>query len=115
MKQKHSWEITDEFWAIAEPLIPKKTRDPDKSYQRKTSGGRPPMKPRMALEAIFYVLRIGIHWKALPFPLVLPVPSIAISCFGQKQAFLRLCGLEDYIRMIKSNAPVGRGYAETVV
>jgi transposase len=25
MKQKHSWEITDEFWAIAEPLIPKNT------------------------------------------------------------------------------------------
>ena len=25
MKQKHSWEITDEFWAVAEPLIPKKT------------------------------------------------------------------------------------------
>ena len=24
MKQKHLWEITDEFWAIAEPLIPKK-------------------------------------------------------------------------------------------
>jgi len=66
MKQKHSWDITDEFWAIAEPLIPKKTRDPDKEYKRKQGGGRPPMEPRKALEAIFYVLRTGIQWKALP-------------------------------------------------
>jgi transposase len=68
MKQKHSWEITDEFWAVAEPLIPKKTRDPnnDKAYQRKPGGGRPPMQPRMVLAAIFFVLRTGIQWKALP-------------------------------------------------
>ena len=66
MRQKHSWEITDEFWAVAEPLIPKKTREPGKEYQRKPGGGRPPMEPRKALEAIFYVLRTGIQWKALP-------------------------------------------------
>jgi transposase len=66
MKQKHSWEITDEFWSIAEPLIPKKTRNPDKAYQRKQGGGRPPIEPRTALQAIFYVLRTGIQWKALP-------------------------------------------------
>ena len=68
MKQKYSWEITDEFWAFAEPLIPKKTRDPDNNiaYQRKPGGGRPPMSPRKVLEAIFFVLRTGIQWKALP-------------------------------------------------
>ena len=66
MKQKHSWEITDEFWAIAEPLIPIKPRDPDKAYQRKPGGGRRPMEPRKALEAIFFVLRTGIQWNALP-------------------------------------------------
>ena len=68
MKQKLSWEITDEFWTIAEPLIPKRTRDPDNNiaYQRKPGGGRRPMEPRMVLAAIFYVLRTGIQWKALP-------------------------------------------------
>jgi transposase len=66
MKQKRSWEITDEFWAVAEPLIPQKTRDPDKTYQRKEGGGRRPMEPRTALEAIFFVVRTGIQWKALP-------------------------------------------------
>ena len=59
MKQKHSWEITDEFWAVAEPLIPKKTRDPDKAYKRKQGAGRPPMEHRKVLEAIFFVLRTG--------------------------------------------------------
>jgi transposase len=66
MKQTHSWEITDAFWAMAEPLIPKKLRDPQKAYQRKPGAGRPPMEPRRVLEAIFYVLRTGIQWKALP-------------------------------------------------
>jgi len=66
MKQKRSWEITDEFWAMAEPLVPKKTRGPDKAYQRKAGGGRHPMEPRKALEAIFFVLRTGIQWNALP-------------------------------------------------
>ena len=66
MKQKKSWEITDEFWEAAAPLIPKKERDGNKRYKRKPGGGRPPMEPRKVLEAIFYVLRTGIQWNALP-------------------------------------------------
>jgi len=66
MRQKQSWEITDGFWEAAQPLIPKKERNPDKNYQRRPGGGRSPMDPRRVLEAIFYVLRTGIQWKALP-------------------------------------------------
>ncbi|MDR1286441.1 MAG: transposase [Treponema sp.] len=66
MKQKKSWEITDAFWKKAEPLLPRKTRDQSKEYQRKPGGGRPPLASRKVLEAIFYVLRTGIQWKALP-------------------------------------------------
>jgi transposase len=66
MKQKHSWEITDEFWAAAEPLIPQKQRDTEREYRRKPGGGRKPIEPRKALAASFYVLRTGIQWKALP-------------------------------------------------
>jgi transposase len=66
MRQKHSWEITDEFWEAAQPLIPKKERNPEKQYKRNPGGGRPPMRPRKVFEAIFYVLRTGIQWKALP-------------------------------------------------
>jgi transposase len=66
MKQKKSWVITDEFWEAAEPLIPRKERDPNKKYQRKSGGGRPPMEARKVLEAIFYVMRTGIQWNAIP-------------------------------------------------
>ena len=61
-----SWEITDEFWSKVEPLIPKPKRDPNKSYQRKRGAGRKPMETRKAFEAIVFVLRTGIQWKALP-------------------------------------------------
>ena len=66
MKQNHSWEITGEFWKQVEPLIPRKERDTTKSCRRKPGGGRHPMEPRKVLEAIFYVLRTGVQWKALP-------------------------------------------------
>jgi len=66
MRQKNSWEITDGFWEEVKYLIPKKGRDGNKEYKRKPGGGRKPMEPRKVLEAIFYVLRTGIMWKALP-------------------------------------------------
>ena len=67
MKQKQSWEITDEFWKAAEPLIPlRKGRNPGKVYRRRPGGGRRPLDSRKVLEAIFFVLRTGIQWKALP-------------------------------------------------
>lgn len=61
-----SWQISDSFWQIAEPLIPKTQRSPNKQYKRKPGAGRKPMEPRRVLEAIFFVLRTGIQWKALP-------------------------------------------------
>jgi transposase len=66
MKQQHSWEITDTLWEAARPLIPKRERETAREYRRKPGGGRPAMDPRKVLEAIFYVLRTGIQWKALP-------------------------------------------------
>ena len=66
LRTLQSWQISDPFWKIAEPLIPKPTRDPNKQYIRKPGGGRKPMEPRRVLQAIFFVLRTGIQWKALP-------------------------------------------------
>ena|ERR1039457_3360644 len=66
MIQKQSWKITDEFWEEVKDLIPERLRDPNKEYKRATGGGRKPMEARKILEAIFYVLRTGIQWKALP-------------------------------------------------
>ena len=61
-----SWEVSDAFWAIVEPLIPRPKRDGEKQYKRKVGGGRKPIEARTVFSAIVYVLRTGIQWKALP-------------------------------------------------
>jgi len=61
-----SWELTDEMWERAKQLIPEPQREEGRTYHRKPGGGRKPMPPRQVLQAIFFVLRTGIQWKALP-------------------------------------------------
>jgi hypothetical protein len=41
MRQKKSWEISQAFWEVTEPLIPHSERDSYKEYLRKPGGGRP--------------------------------------------------------------------------
>ncbi len=52
------WRIPDELWERIAPLLP-----PERTHPR---GGRPWTPARRVLEALFYVLRTGIQWKALP-------------------------------------------------
>jgi len=48
--------LNDEVWAILEPLVP-----------ANKSGGRPPKYSRRAIvDAIFYIVRQGCTWRALP-------------------------------------------------
>ena len=61
-----SWEVSDAFWEIVEPLIPRPKRDDEKQYKRKVGGGRKPIEARTVFSASVYVLRTGIQWKALP-------------------------------------------------
>lgn len=65
-KRAQSWEVTDELWAIAAPLIPERKRSRKKKYKRKAGGGRKPLEPRQVFAGIVFVLRTGIQWKALP-------------------------------------------------
>jgi len=65
-KNIQSWEVSDEFWKIVEPLIPKPQRDRNKKYRRKSDADRKPLNSCKVFEAIIYVLRTGIQWKALP-------------------------------------------------
>ena len=58
------WRIPDDMWPIIEALLP-----PEKP---KHKGGRPRMDNRKAMDAIFYILRTGIQWKALPRELGAP-------------------------------------------
>jgi putative transposase len=53
------FRVSDELWAVLEPLIP---------VHRNThrfGGGRPRVPDRRCADAIFYVLRTGCQWEAL--------------------------------------------------
>jgi putative transposase len=52
------WRIPDELWQRVELLLPKP--------RRSRKGGRPPLNYRMVMDGIFYVLRTGCQWKAVP-------------------------------------------------
>jgi len=58
MARTRPWELSDEAWARAAPLLPPRKARP--------KGGRPPEDDRRMLAAILYVLRTGIQWNALP-------------------------------------------------
>jgi len=66
MAKPRSWEVSDAFWAIAEPLIPTRERDASKPYRRKPGAGRKPLSYRKVFAGIVFVLRTGCQWKALP-------------------------------------------------
>lgn len=53
-----SFRMSDELFARIEPLLPK--------YRKSKKGGRPRTSWRAVLNGIFYVLRTGCQWKALP-------------------------------------------------
>lgn len=50
--------VSDAFWAKVKPLIP--------SGAVKKKDGRPRMDDRKAFQAMYYVLRTGIQWNAMP-------------------------------------------------
>ena len=52
------WRIPDELWDRIEPLLPR--------IRRSRKGGRPPIPFRQVFDGIFYVLRTGCQWKAVP-------------------------------------------------
>jgi len=58
MARTKPWELSEEVWERARPLLP--PREP------RPKGGRPPREDRQMLGAILYVLRTGLQWNALP-------------------------------------------------
>lgn len=59
MEPNHPYRVPDAMWEAIRPLLPKRPK-------QKGPGGRPRMDDRKAMDAIFYVLRTGCQWKALP-------------------------------------------------
>lgn len=54
-----SWEVSDSFWSVVEPLIPPPERDPNKEYNRKSGGRRKLIPSRTIFEGIMFALRTG--------------------------------------------------------
>jgi transposase len=54
------YEVPYVLWNRITPLLPPRNR------KRKKKTGRPRMDDRKAMSAIFYVLRTGCQWNALP-------------------------------------------------
>lgn len=54
MQRRH--ELTDEQWAVVEPLIPRS----------KARTGRPPRDRRLLLNGLFWILCTGAPWRDLP-------------------------------------------------
>jgi transposase len=52
------YQVPDELWEHIKPLLPPR--------KQKKKSGRPRMDDRQAMAAIFYLLRTGCQWKALP-------------------------------------------------
>ncbi len=58
MEVAASFLMPDELWLRIHPLLP-----PEKHPKTR---GRPPVSFRAVMDGIFYVLRTGCHWKAVP-------------------------------------------------
>ena len=52
---KYGSSLTDEQWEFLKPMLPKPARR-----------GRPPTDLRQIIDAIFYVVKGGIHWRLMP-------------------------------------------------
>ena len=58
MARKAKPLLTDDPWALIEPLLPK--------HQPSSKGGRRPIDHRRVLEGILWILRSGARWQDLP-------------------------------------------------
>lgn len=52
------YRVSDEFWERIEGVLPQ--------YPKSPKGGRPRQDLRKVVDGLFYCLRTGCHWKAIP-------------------------------------------------
>lgn len=60
-KTTTGFRVSDEFWAVFQPLLPEPVN------RHRFGGGRPRVPERDCADAIFYVLRTGSQWGALDY------------------------------------------------
>jgi transposase len=59
MTRRKPWEVSDELWAVIQPLLPKHER-------RFRYPGRKRIDDRKTLQGVLFVLYTGIQWEYLP-------------------------------------------------
>ena len=52
------WEVSDEQWALLEPIL--------RSKRRADGKGRPPKDPRTVLNGVLWILGTGAQWREMP-------------------------------------------------
>ena len=57
-RNRCAWCLPHKLWQRMQPLLPR--------YQKSPKGGRPRTDLRNVANGIFYVLRTGCQWKAMP-------------------------------------------------
>ena len=57
-RNRCAWCLPDELWQRMQPLLPR--------YRKSRKGGKPRVELRKIADGIFYVLRTGCQWKAVP-------------------------------------------------
>ena len=78
--------------------------------RKKKKAGRPRMDDRKAMSAIFYVLRTGCQWNALPRSLgASRYRDMTDSRNGERLVFSSECGSMDCRYMIKKLGSIGNG------
>lgn len=61
-RKAYPTDLTDEEWAILEPMFPK-------AVKKEGERGRPPVERREIINGIRYVVRTGCAWRLMPHDL----------------------------------------------
>ena len=100
-----SYCIPDVVWDRIITLLSSSIR-----RRKKKKAGRPRMDDRKAMSAIFYVLRTGCQWNALPRSLgASRYRYMTDSRNGERLVFSSECGSMDCRYMIKKLGLIGNG------
>ena len=81
------WELTDEQWAVVEPVL--------RGTRRADNRGRPWHDTRSVLNGVFWVLGTGAQWRELPEK----YPPFR-TCHRRFQQWIRMGKLEEALKLL---------------
>lgn len=99
-QRQYPSDLTEEQWAVVEPLLPEPTRHP--------RGGRREKHPRRAVvDAILYVVRTGCSWRQLPadFPPWQTVYWYFVRWEAQNATTAMMDALREQLRVAEGREP----------